>query len=90
MVQGVALPPDPCHTTFVERETPPPLLMFNQTVLKPVMIKVNGNWQKVYKDKEVAARYSSWKSINLLIDFIMDQSVENHTILHKPFAPVFL
>jgi hypothetical protein len=64
--------------------------MMTQTMLKPVMVKVNGNWSKVYKDKEVPVRYTSWKSINLMIDAVMDQHANDHAILHKPFVPVLL
>ena len=88
MVRGVDLPPDPCHITFVERKTLTPHPMMTQTMLKPVMVKVNGNWVKIYKDNEVPTRYTSWKSINLMIDAILDHHVDDHAILHKPFVPV--
>lgn len=72
------------------QRTPRPSPSIMQTLLKPVMIKVNGNWQKLYKDSEVPARYTSWKSINLMIDAALDAAAYDHTILHKPFMPVVL
>jgi hypothetical protein len=64
--------------------------MIQQTLLKPVMVKINGTWTKLHKDAEVPARYTSWKSINLMIDAVMDQHANDHAILHKPFVPVLL
>ena len=64
--------------------------MIQQTLLKPVMVKINGTWTKLHKDVEVPARYTSWKSINLLIDAALDAAAYDHTILHKPFIPILL
>ncbi len=64
--------------------------MIDQTLTKSVMVKVNGSWKKLQKDAEVATRYTSWKSINLLIDSVLDQSVDDYAILHKPFIPVLM
>ena len=64
--------------------------MIKQTLTKTVVVKVNGSWKKLQKDAEVPTRYSSWKSISLLIDTILDQSVDDYAILHKPFIPVLM
>ena len=64
--------------------------MIKQTLTKTVIVKVNGSWKKLQKDAEVPTRYSSWKSISLLIDTILDQSVDDYAILHKPFIPVIM
>jgi len=62
--------------------------MINQIPLKLTLVKVNGTWKKIYK--EIPQPIVTWKSINLLIDDILDQSVEDYRILHKPFAPVLV
>ena len=64
--------------------------MIKQTLTKTVLVKVNGSWKKLQKDTEVPTQYTSWKSINLLIDTILDQSVDDYAILHKPFIPVLV
>lgn len=64
--------------------------MIRQTLLKSKLVKIKGTWQKVYRDAEAPARYTSWKSINLMIDAAIDHSVNDHTILHKPFTPILL
>ena len=62
--------------------------MIDQIPLKLVLIKINGTWKKVYK--EIPQPISTWKSINLMIDSIFDQSIEDYGILHKPFTPVLI
>ncbi len=73
-----------------ENEPRPPILqtMIKQTLTKSVVVKVNGSWKKTCQD--VVAPINSWKRINEAIDAILDQSIEDYGILHKPFAPVIL
>lgn len=64
--------------------------MPQQTLLKTKLVKIKGTWMKLYKDAEAPARYTSWKSINLLIDAALDAAAYDHVILHKPFIPILL
>lgn len=62
--------------------------MPQQSLVKSVVVKINGNWKKTCQ--EVSAPVNSWKMINKAIDAILDQSVVDYTILHKPFYPVLV
>ena len=62
--------------------------MPKQSLVKSIVVKVDGNWKKTYQD--VPAPVNSWKRINMAIDAILEQSVAEHTILHKPYRPVLV
>jgi hypothetical protein len=55
----------------------------NQTIVKPSLIKVKNRWVKVYTEKQ--KKQKSWSEITRQIDELFDKSIEDYTILHKPF-----
>jgi 16S rRNA U516 pseudouridylate synthase RsuA-like enzyme len=54
-----------------------------QTLVKPTIVKINKRFVKKYET--VMKPVNSWKEINRRIDELFDQSLEDYTLLHKPY-----
>jgi hypothetical protein len=69
------------HNRFQRTPSKSPV---KQTLVKTVICKINDRFIKKYEPMQKPV--NSWKKITRQINELFDQSLENYTLLHKPYT----